>query len=74
VRFGATGPVRYTLTGSQAMELVGLARPGVAVPVHYEGWSHFADGPGGLAAAIADAPADVRDRVRRLPIGTPIEL
>jgi L-ascorbate metabolism protein UlaG (beta-lactamase superfamily) len=74
VQFGLTGPVRYTLTGCRAMELVGLARPRVAVPVHYEGWSHFVDGPAGLAAAIADAPADVRDRVRRLPIGTPIKL
>lgn len=74
VQFGLTGPVRYTLTGSRAMELVALARPRVAVPVHYEGWSHFRDGPAGLASAIADAPADVRDRVRRLPIGTPITL
>ena len=68
VRFRVTGPVRYTLTGRRAMELVDLARPTVAVPVHYEGWSHFADGPAGLAAAIADAPADVRNRVRRLPM------
>jgi L-ascorbate metabolism protein UlaG (beta-lactamase superfamily) len=74
VRFGLTGPVTYTLTGRRAMQLIELARPGVAVPVHYEGWSHFVDGPAGLASAIADAPADVRDRVRRLPIGTPIEL
>jgi L-ascorbate metabolism protein UlaG (beta-lactamase superfamily) len=74
VRFGLTGPVRYTLTGSRAMELVGMVRPRVAVPVHYEGWTHFVDGPAGLATAIADAPADVRDRVRRLPIGTPLEL
>lgn len=74
VQFGLTGPVRFTLTGRRAMELVALARPRVAVPVHYEGWSHFVDGPAGLTAAIADAPADVRDRVRRLPIGMPIEL
>jgi hypothetical protein len=56
------------------MELIELARPGTAVPVHYEGWSHFVDGPAGLAAALAEAPADVRDRVHRLPIGTPVEL
>jgi L-ascorbate metabolism protein UlaG (beta-lactamase superfamily) len=74
VRFGITGPVRYTLTGRRAMELIDLARPRVAVPVHYEGWSHFVDGPGGLAAAIADAPPEVRARLRRLPIGTPAEL
>jgi hypothetical protein len=74
VRFGLSGPVRYTLTGSRAMDLVGMVRPRVAVPVHYEGWTHFVDGPAGLATAIANAPVDVRDRVRRLPIGTPLEL
>jgi hypothetical protein len=42
--------------------------------VHYEGWSHFVDGPGGLGAAIADAPPEVRARLRRLPIGMPAEL
>ena len=74
VQFGVTGPVRYTMTGSRAMDLVALTRPRVAVPVHYEGWSHFADGVGGLAKAIAAAPAGVQDRVRRLPMGTPVEL
>lgn len=74
VQFGLTGSLRYTLTGARAMELVGLVRPRVAVPVHYEGWTHFVDGPAGLADAIAAAPHDLRERVRRLPIGVPIEL
>jgi L-ascorbate metabolism protein UlaG (beta-lactamase superfamily) len=47
VRFPVTGPVRYTMTARKAVELIGIARPRVAVPVHYEGWSHFKRRPGG---------------------------
>jgi hypothetical protein len=56
VRFRSTGPVRYTLTGCQAVDLVEAVRPRVAVPVHDEGWTHFADGPTGLERALDDAP------------------
>jgi L-ascorbate metabolism protein UlaG (beta-lactamase superfamily) len=41
VRFGITGPLRYTFTAKGAVEAVrALGRPRV-VPVHYEGWAHF---------------------------------
>jgi L-ascorbate metabolism protein UlaG (beta-lactamase superfamily) len=71
VRFPVTGPVRYTMTGRKAVELIGIARPRVAVPVHYEGWSHFKDGRTAVERALATAPEDVRRRVRWLPIGSP---
>ncbi|SDT07842.1 MBL fold metallo-hydrolase [Jiangella sp. DSM 45060] len=74
VRFGVTGPLRYTMTGDDAVSLIGTLRPRVAVPVHYEGWSHFADGPAGLEAALAAAPPDVRRRVRRVELGAPTSL
>jgi L-ascorbate metabolism protein UlaG (beta-lactamase superfamily) len=74
VRFPITGPVRYTMTGPQAVQLCELIRPRVAVPVHYEGWAHFADGRTGIETALAAAPADVRDRLRWLPLGTPVDL
>lgn len=74
VRFPVTGPLRYTMTGRDAVDLCRLARPRVAVPVHYEGWAHFRDGRAGLEAALAAAPVDVRDRVRWLPLGTPTNL
>lgn len=74
VRFPITGPFRYTMTGARAVELLSAVRPRVAVPVHYEGWSHFRDGRAGLEAALADAPADVRDRVRWLVPGAPTAL
>ena len=71
VRFPITGPVRYTMTGRKAVELVGIARPRVAVPVHYEGWGHFKEGRAAVERALARAPEDLRRRVRWLPIGSP---
>ena len=38
VRFPVTGPLRYTMTAEQAVELLGELRPRTAIPVHYEGW------------------------------------
>jgi L-ascorbate metabolism protein UlaG (beta-lactamase superfamily) len=44
VRFGITGPVRYTMTAREAVSLCDLIKPRTAVPVHYEGWGHFHEG------------------------------
>jgi L-ascorbate metabolism protein UlaG (beta-lactamase superfamily) len=74
VRFGVTGPARYTMTGRDAVELAGLIKPRVAIPIHYEGWKHFVDGRAGVERAVADAPADVRERFRWLPIGERVEI
>ena len=71
VHFPVTGPVRYTMTGRRAVELVALTRPRVAVPVHYEGWSHFRSGRGAVEEALGLAPPDVRHRVRWLTPGEP---
>jgi L-ascorbate metabolism protein UlaG (beta-lactamase superfamily) len=71
VQFPVTGPLRYTMTGADAVELVGLLAPRVAIPIHYEGWKHFRDDRTHVEQAIASAPADVRDRFRWLPIGEP---
>jgi L-ascorbate metabolism protein UlaG (beta-lactamase superfamily) len=74
VQFPITGPLRYTMTGRDAVELVGRVRPRVAVPVHYEGWAHFKDGRAGIDRALAAAPDDTRSRVRRLELGSPTAL
>jgi L-ascorbate metabolism protein UlaG (beta-lactamase superfamily) len=74
VQFGITGPVRYTMTAAQGVELVRLVKPRIVVPVHYEGWSHFRDGSDGLGAALASAPAEVAASVHRLAIGEPTTL
>jgi L-ascorbate metabolism protein UlaG (beta-lactamase superfamily) len=68
-----TGPLRYTMTGRDAVDLCRLVRPRVAIPVHYEGWAHFKDGRAAAERAIPSAP-DVAPAVRWLPIGEAVEI
>jgi L-ascorbate metabolism protein UlaG (beta-lactamase superfamily) len=71
VRFPITGPLRYTMTAKQAIELCRRVRPRIAVPIHYEGWAHFKQGREAIERELAAAP-DVH--VRWLPIGDGVEL
>ncbi|MET0787749.1 MAG: MBL fold metallo-hydrolase [Cellulomonas sp.] len=70
VKFGVTGPVRYTFSAREGAELVDLLRPRVVVPVHYEGWSHFREGRSVIEPALAGTDAEVR----WLEIGRPTEM
>ncbi|WTW98362.1 MBL fold metallo-hydrolase [Streptomycetaceae bacterium NBC_01309] len=74
VRFPVTGPVRYTMTAGQAVRLCAELRPHTAIPVHYEGWQHFAEGRTGVEGVLAAASADIRDRFLWLPLGAPQQL
>nr|MDP9483988.1 MBL fold metallo-hydrolase [Chloroflexota bacterium] len=58
----------------EGVELCGLLSPGTAIPVHYEGWSHFHEGRAAVERAIAAAPADIRSRFRVLDLGVPAEI
>jgi hypothetical protein len=57
-----------------AVELCGLIRPRIAIPLHYEGWKHFKEGRDEIEREFARAPEDIRRRIRWLPIGTAVEL
>jgi L-ascorbate metabolism protein UlaG (beta-lactamase superfamily) len=74
VRFGITGPLRYTMNGREAVELIDLASPRVAALAHYDGWAHFRDGEQGLRAALDAAPASVRERALWLTDGLAVEV
>ena len=74
VGFPITGPLRYSMTGEQAVELCTLLRPRVVVPVHYAGWAHFREGRAEVEAAFRRAPADVRDRLRWLEPGVAVQV
>jgi L-ascorbate metabolism protein UlaG (beta-lactamase superfamily) len=74
VRFPVTGPLRYTMTAHDAVELCRLLRPRVAIPIHYEGWSHFAEGRAAIEREFASAPEDVRAALRWLPLGEPVDV
>ena len=74
VQFPVTGPLRYTMTAHEAVELCGLVRPRTAIPIHYEGWQHFREGRDAIERELADAPADIAERFRWLPIGVAVDL
>ena len=74
VRFPITGPLHYSMNGSDAVELCRLIHPQLAIPVHYEGWSHFSEGKEGIERAIAAAPEDIQAMFKLLPIGEPTRL
>jgi L-ascorbate metabolism protein UlaG (beta-lactamase superfamily) len=74
VRFPITGPLRYSMTARQAVELCRHGGPRTVVPVHYEGWSHFRQGRAAVEAELARAPAGVRERFCWLPPGRPVEV
>lgn len=74
VQFPVTGPVRYSMTAKDAIELCSLIRPGTAIPVHYEGWKHFRQGREAIEREFARAPKDIRRGIRWLPIGAVVEL
>ena len=73
VRFPITGPVRYSMTARDAVEMCRALQPATVVPVHYEGWSHFSQGRDAVERELA-ASADVRGQVRWLTPGTPTEI
>jgi L-ascorbate metabolism protein UlaG (beta-lactamase superfamily) len=74
VRFPGTGPLRYSMTGREAVRLCRLLDARTVVPVHYEGWSHFRQGRAAVEGELARAPDDVRERFRWLPLGVAVEL
>jgi len=74
VKFPLTGPLAYTMDADDAVELISLAEPGAAVPVHVEGWSHFSQQEEAAAGVFDAAPGAVRERVRWAPLGDPIEI
>lgn len=74
VRFPITGPLRYSMGGSDAVTLIELLQPRVAVPVHFEGWSHFTEQEAALHHVLETAPDDVRQRLRWLLRGQSQEM
>lgn len=73
VRFPITGALRYSMNSAEAVELMRLLRPRVAVPVHYEGWSHFSEPRDRLSRTFATAAPEIRDAVTILDPGVPRE-
>ena len=73
VRFPVTGPLRYTMTARDAVELGDALKARVVVPLHYEGWAHFREGRAAIERELAAAPA-FRSTVRWLELGEPAQV
>jgi L-ascorbate metabolism protein UlaG (beta-lactamase superfamily) len=71
VQFPVTGPLRYSMTVDDAVELAGLVAPRVAVPVHFDGWSHFHQGGEAVRERLARPGGE---RFRILEPGVPTDL
>ncbi|MFC8381261.1 hypothetical protein [Nocardia sp. NPDC057272] len=41
VRFGLTGPVKYTMGARDATRVIRVPHPRITVAVNYEGWTPF---------------------------------
>jgi L-ascorbate metabolism protein UlaG (beta-lactamase superfamily) len=74
VRFPVSGPVRYTMTAADGVELCRLTRPRTVIPIHYEGWSHFHEGRLAIERAFDAASDDLQRSVRWMPLGTAVEV
>jgi hypothetical protein len=62
------------MTTRDAVELCGIMRPGTAIPVHYEGWSHFREGRAAIEHELGAAPVDIRSRFQLLTLGTAMDV
>ena len=71
-QFPLTGPVRFTFDAKDAVRAIRALSPRTVVPVHYEGWSHFAQGRS-PAQDVFDRAALTADVVW-LPPGKPVTL
>jgi L-ascorbate metabolism protein UlaG (beta-lactamase superfamily) len=70
VRFGISGPLRYTFSGAEAAVAAEALGAQTIVPVHYEGWTHFRESRAESERALARLGA----RVRWVPLGEPVEI
>ena len=44
VKFGISGPMRYTMNAAEGVRLAREIAPRTIVPIHFEGWKHFREG------------------------------
>ena len=70
--FPITGPIRFTLNAREAVRIIRVLDPHMAIPVHYEGWNHFRE-PRKEAEKQFSA-AELEETVQWLPLGIPVNI
>jgi L-ascorbate metabolism protein UlaG (beta-lactamase superfamily) len=74
VQFPITGPLRYTMTARDAVELCQAIRPHTVIPVHYEGWRHFRQNRDAAEREFSAAAPDIHRSIRWLEVGVGTEI
>ncbi|MFC4040976.1 MBL fold metallo-hydrolase, partial [Dactylosporangium siamense] len=74
VQFPVTGPIRYSMTGRDAVQLCQAIRPHTVIPVHYEGWRHFRQPRAAAEHAFATAADDIQRSIRWLDAGVTTDI
>ncbi|HEU4328437.1 MAG TPA: MBL fold metallo-hydrolase [Roseiflexaceae bacterium] len=65
--FPITGPLRYTMDSRDAVRAARALRLQTVIPIHYEGWKHFAEGQTAIDRAFTTAGLPAQ--LRWLPLG-----
>ncbi|HEX4109482.1 MAG TPA: MBL fold metallo-hydrolase [Solirubrobacteraceae bacterium] len=67
-----SGPLKYTMTAKDALELCELVKPHAIVPIHYEGWRHFTQRKNEAEKVLSGS--SLARSVHWLEAGSPTEL
>jgi L-ascorbate metabolism protein UlaG (beta-lactamase superfamily) len=70
--FFITGPTRFTLSAREAVRMIKVLNPHLAIPIHYEGWSHFREPKEAAKKQFSTARLD--QKVQWLPLGVPVDI
>ena len=70
--FPITGPIRFTMDARDGVRAARRLNPRIIIPIHYEGWKHFAEGRAEIEKQFAQA--GLAENLRWLPIGKSVEI
>ncbi|MCI0556446.1 MAG: MBL fold metallo-hydrolase [Anaerolineae bacterium] len=70
--FSITGPIRFTLTSKEAVRIIKVLNPRIAIPIHYEGWTHFREPRANAEKQFV--AAGLNEKVQWLPLGIPVNI
>ena len=70
--FPITGPIRFTMDAKDGVKAAQKLNPRTIIPIHYEGWKHFAQGRETISKEF-DA-AGLGSKVRWLTLGEPTSI
>ena len=70
--FPITGPIRFTMDAKDGVKAARTLNPRTIIPIHYEGWKHFAQGRDVISKEFE--AAGLGSKVRWLNLGEPTSI